>query len=115
MNYPFPILYTYDIGAGGAIPDPLNSGFANKTNQKATNTLGPGFLSFYSFQTSYESLKYKDCVVDANGVVPQCELRLDDILPLWRPVDEGKFGLRNLGITPNSSTSGPWENAIGVY
>ena len=115
MNYPFPILYTYDMGAGAEIPDPFSSiselTIPNKTNTQATGILGPGFLSFYAFQRLPEDLLCDKVVVGENGAVPYCFLELWDILPVW-----GSTGIRrSLGITPNQNTSSAFENSILVY
>ncbi|MFA6000047.1 MAG: hypothetical protein WC783_03675 [Candidatus Paceibacterota bacterium] len=117
MTYPFPLIYTYDIPAGGNIPDPWKSGYNNKTNVQATNTIGPGFLSSYPLQTNGHSKQYETCKVDANNAVPtSCELRLNDILPLWGPGDDQYQGVKYIGATtPGSESSGSWESSIGVY
>ena len=109
MNYPFPILYTYDVPAGGNIADPWNSGFANKTNIKATATYGPGFLSAYFFQTNsrYEVSNYAktDCEVDVNGAVSTlCQLHLEDLLPLRQPGDDD-WSIRSLGVIPSTTNT----------
>ncbi len=112
MDYPFPILYTYDVPAGGVIPDPLGSGIVTTTSTKATYPApyGPGFLSAYSFQvTSHritsgqEGFKYNDCIANSDGTISAtytearpysvyaCEIRVGDVLPLGDepPVPQG--------------------------
>jgi hypothetical protein len=118
MPYPFPILYTYDMPANSDIPDPWSSGFKNKTNGKATNTIGPGFLSSYPLQTNGHSTAWKDnCKVDTNNAIStSCELRLNDLLPLWRPGDDKYQGVKYIGATTSgAASSGSWENSIGIY
>lgn len=79
-NYPAPILYTYNMDAGKEIPDPWNGGFNNKTNIKATNKMGPGFLSYYYFQHSDTKLDAV-CTKAIDNVVPWCELKIMDVIP----------------------------------
>ena len=115
MDYPFPILYTYNVPAGGVISDPFplisNLTVPNKTNMKAIYpaSYGPGFLSYYSFQ---KDGRYRtNCVANENGAVPWCELHLEDVVPM----DNNE--LRNLGTigAPNRNPGGPFEHTIGVY
>ena len=126
IEYPFPILYTYNAEAGGEIPDPWESGLKNKTNLKATAALGPGFLSFYTFQNKPEKLI--TCYKNENGEVPPCELKIEDILPMAEPniswaIREAmglpRIGERSLGVTKDKGgaegPSGPFEYTIGVY
>jgi len=111
MNYPFPILYTYDVPADTQIPDPWNSGYVNRTNARATGIYGPGFLSSYFFQTNARNfyvapdLMKQDCAQDENGVVSTlCQLHLEDLLPLRQPSD-GDWSIRSLGAIPDTTSA----------
>jgi uncharacterized membrane protein len=112
MDYPFPILYTYDLPIGGDIPDPwpqisgLTPGHANKTNRNTTIKYGPGFLGFYKFQIDQDKLTA--CAANENGEVPQCELKTSDVLPKPENIT------RSLGAS-SGGIGGPFESSIGVY
>ena len=124
MTYPFPILYTYDIEADKYIPDPWNSGFSNKTNAKATTTLGPGFLSYYIFQ-NWKNLTFS-CFKDENtgavdggrdniGALP-CAIKTDDLLPGSDAREFVSLGTTNdVDGSNGRKKSGPFENTIGIY
>ena len=123
MEYPFPILYTYDMGAGLLIPDLAGyPRYENKTNKKASNEFGPGFLSYYFFQSVETG--HSACVADQNGAVAKCELQIDDLLPMFGGTKTAPQ--RRLGsVQPRPSgtpfqditdpTSGPFEYTIGAY
>lgn len=129
MDYPFPILYTYNIPANGDIPDTLKdssgqpiSGLVipNKMNTNATAVYGPGFLSFYSFQResprSAGRPDEKKCIANEDGSVAWCELKISDLIPIEQTKSESGIDKkkRNLGTT-SDATTGPFEHTIGVY
>ena len=118
MTYPFPILYDYNnFGNGESLPDPLNmmGSNVNKMKSNYTDNLGPGFLSYFIFQTnSNESERLCAKIADfnwsnINGYSYQCELEIGDLLPMHgNPM--------SLGRTSQTTTmNGPFETVIGVY
>ena len=108
------------------------NGATNPPDCTTFNTpLGPGFLSFYNFQQGRDSLIDCDQIfIDGAGMVPWCEIKIVDILPLWANNDRNHPLRRKLGTIPNpittcdgrtafndpsSCATGPWEQTIGVY
>src|SRR3989344_3174412 len=135
MVYPFPILYDYNnFQKGDDLPDPLKmmGTTTNKMGSDYSDELGPGFLSYFMFQTNSNE-KHKLCakIADFNwsninwiGYGYQCELEIGDLLPMHRnPMSLGmteQRGTWNKGsnvFTPEGQyrMNGPFESTIGVY
>ncbi len=113
MDYPFEIMYDYNLfSKGSSLPDPLNATkiYDNKMpSQNQYDTYGPGFLSFVVFSTEESSSHVE------RG--PE-RLKIHDLVPQDR--NEGSryrsVGNRTLIPMPTGNTGpGPFENIMDLY